>query len=80
MEAKDESFGFDFEAIYDQIELGKSFSYSFAGRNVAVEFKMLDDQKEAIIVFDPENENPIELQKDGWQAILNNFKHYAEIN
>ena len=80
MEAKDGSFGFDFEAIYDEIKTGQSFSYSFGDRKVTVEFKNLDNQTEIMVVFDPENENPIEMQKSGWQAILNNFKNYTETN
>lgn len=80
MEAKDGSFGFDFEAIYNALEMGKSFSYSFADRNVTIELISLDNQTELIIEFDPENENSIELQKGGWQSILNNFKHYTEAN
>ena len=80
MEAKDGSFGFDFEAIYEEIKTGESFSYSFGDRKATVEFKNLENQTEIMIVFDPENENPIEMQKGGWQAILNSFKNYTETN
>ena len=80
MEAKDGSFGFDFKAIYDEINMGQSFTYSFADRSVSVELKELGDKTEIIVAFDPENENPIELQKGGWQSILNNFKNYTETN
>ena len=80
MEAKDGSFGFDFEAIYEEIKTGESFSYSFGDRKATVEFKILENQTEIMIVFDPENENPIEMQKGGWQAILNSFKNYTETN
>ena len=80
MEAKDGSFGFDFEAIYDDVKLGKSFSYSFENRNVTVDFNDLENQTKLVVVFDAENENPIEMQKNGWQAILNNFKNYTETN
>lgn len=79
MEAKDGSFGFDFEAIYTQIESGKQFSYALAdNRKITVCFEPLDDKTNVIIVFDAENENPLEMQKAGWQAILNNFKSYSE--
>jgi len=78
MEARDGSFGFDFEAVYLDIDEGKSFSYGLGDRFVKVEFKDLDGQTEVEITFDPENENPIELQKNGWQSILNNFKNYTE--
>lgn len=78
MEAKDGSFGFDFEAIYDEIEVGESFTYTFGDRKATVEFKCAGNQTEITIVFDAEKENPIEMQKGGWQAILNNFKNYVE--
>ena len=80
MEARDGSSGFDFEAIYDEINPGQSFTYSFGDRKVTVEFKNLVNQTEVIIVFDPENENPIEMQRGGWQSILDNFKKYTETN
>lgn len=80
MEAKDGSFGFDFEAIYSEITEGKHFTYEFGGRTASVQFKHLDSQTEVVITFDPEHENPIELQQAGWQAILNNFKNYTENN
>ena len=78
MEAKDGSFGFDFEAIYTEIIEGKEFTYGFEGRTVHVLFETLENQTSLVISFDHENENDIELQKGGWQAILNNFKNYTE--
>jgi uncharacterized protein YndB with AHSA1/START domain len=80
MEAKDGSFGFDFEAIYSKIEEYKNFTYEFGGRVASVEFKDLGNQTEIFIIFDAENDNPAEIQKGGWQAILNNFKNYTETN
>ncbi len=80
MEARDGSFGFDFEAIYTSIVDGENFTYAFDDRIAEVRFKNINNQTEVIITFDPENENPIELQKGGWQAILNNFKNYTELN
>lgn len=80
MEAKDGSFGFDFEAVYTEIIEGKEFTYVFGGRTANVKLKNLINQTEIIITFDPESENSIEMQKDGWQAILNNFKAYTENN
>lgn len=80
MEAKDGSFGFYFEAIYSEIVVGKNFTYEFDGRIVTVQFKNIGNQTEVVVTFDPENENPIELQERGWQAILNNFKIYTERN
>lgn len=80
MEAKDGSIGFDFEAIYDEVNDGKSFTYTMSdGRTVSVNFEHSgDNQTRVIITFDAENENPADMQRDGWQAILNNFKKYTE--
>lgn len=80
MEAKDGSMGFDFKAIYTEISVGKSFTYGFGGREASVEFNDLDGQTEVVVTFDPEQENPLEMQREGWKAILNNFKEYAERN
>ncbi len=80
MEAKDGSFGFDFEAIYSNIIDGEQFTYGFGGRTVNVKFKPVANQTEVVVTFDAENENPIDMQKAGWQAILNNFKNYTETN
>mgnify|MGYP006055618111 CR=1 FL=1 len=78
MEAKDGSFGFDFEAVYNEITIGKHFTYEFGGRSATVTFKDANSKTEIIVSFDPEEENPIEMQKSGWQSILNNFKNYTE--
>jgi uncharacterized protein YndB with AHSA1/START domain len=80
MEAKDGSFGFDFDATYTEIKEGESFSYEFGGRYATVTFKQHQGQIELTITFDPETENSIDLQRQGWQAILNNFKKYTETN
>ena len=80
MEAKDGSFGFDFEAIYSEIIDMKQFTYEFGGRIATVMFNEINNQTEIIVTFDPENQNPIEMQKGGWQAILNSFKNYTEAN
>ncbi|MCE2963962.1 MAG: SRPBCC family protein [Chitinophagales bacterium] len=79
MEAKDGSFGFDFEATYNEIIVGESYTYMMPdNRVVNVLFNEQDNQTEVTIIFDPENENPVELQQQGWQAILDNFKRYVE--
>ena len=80
MEARDGSFGFDFEAIYTEINNQESFTYQFGDRLATIEFNNKNNQTEVIITFDPETVNSIELQKNGWQAILNNFKEYVESN
>ncbi|MEO6902800.1 MAG: SRPBCC family protein [Bacteroidia bacterium] len=81
MEAKDGSFGFDFEAIYEEVIVGEKFIYTLGdGRKVTVNFEPLDKTTKVIVSFDAETENPIAMQKNGWQAILNNFKKYSENN
>lgn len=78
MEAKDGSFGFDFEAVYNNIKERESFSYEFGGRIATVIFQNLNQQTLVTVTFDPEDENPIDMQQEGWQMILNNFKSYTE--
>jgi uncharacterized protein YndB with AHSA1/START domain len=80
MEAKDGSDGFDFIANYIEIDEGKQFSYGFDKRTVTIKINPVKDHTELVVVFDPETENPIDIQRNGWQAILNNFKNYVEIN
>lgn len=80
MEAKDGSFGFDFDAVYKEINNGENFTYEFGGRLATVDFKEIDVLTEVTVTFDPETENSIELQRNGWQAILDNFKKYVETN
>lgn len=78
MEAKDGSFGFDFEAIYTDVKEGEEFTYEFGGRLANVTFKKGAHGTDVTVLFDPEKENPVEMQKAGWQSILNNFKKYVE--
>ncbi|SMC35215.1 SRPBCC family protein [Cellulophaga tyrosinoxydans] len=80
MEAKDGSFGFDFEGTYTEIEKHKLISYVMDDdRKATTSFKALSDYKTKIVTtFEAEDTNPIQMQKDGWQAILNNFKKYTE--
>ncbi|MBX6379419.1 uncharacterized protein YndB with AHSA1/START domain [Thermoflavifilum aggregans] len=78
MEAKDGSFGFDFDAVYTEIHPGENFTYEFGGRFATVEFKEINGQTEVTVTFDPETKNPIDFQQKGWQAILDNFKKYTE--
>ena len=81
MEAKDDSFGFDFEGIYDEVLTYKKISYTLLDdRKVTISFSQTENGIEIKEVFEAENENSIELQKNGWQAILNNFKTYVENN
>ncbi|MEQ8241486.1 MAG: SRPBCC domain-containing protein, partial [Cyclobacteriaceae bacterium] len=61
MEAKDGSFGFDFEAIYKEINPLESFSYGFENRSIQVRFEEMGKKTKVMIEFDPESENPIEM-------------------
>lgn len=79
MEAKDGSFGFDFEGIYDQVELHKEITYTMAdGRKSTTLFTTQGGQTHIETTFDAETENDPEFQKQGWQAILDNFVKYVE--
>lgn len=79
MEAKDGSFGFDFEAVYDEVIDGKKITYTMGdGRQATTTFENLDGITKVTTVFDAENSNPIDMQQEGWLAILNNFKKYVE--
>ncbi|MBL0740605.1 SRPBCC family protein [Chryseolinea lacunae] len=81
MEAKDGSWGFDFEATYSEVTDQKSFTYVLGdGRVATVEFKPQGNGTNVIVTFDAETENSEEMQRGGWQAILDNFKKYAEAN
>ncbi len=78
MEAKDGSAGFDFEGIYDDVVPHEKIAYSFGDRKATVLFSKEGSDTKVTINFDPETENPIEMQRAGWQAILENFKTYVE--
>ncbi|MBL7683478.1 MAG: SRPBCC family protein [Flavipsychrobacter sp.] len=79
MEAKDGSFGFDFTGIYDEVITNKHIAYTMPdGRKVKIDFTDNGDSTGIQSVFDAETENPVDMQRDGWQAILNNFKQYTE--
>jgi len=81
MEAKDGSFGFDFGGIYDEVNPNKLIVYTLGdGRRVKVTFSPSENKTKIVETFEAENTNSIELQKGGWQAILDNFKKYAESN
>ena len=79
MEAKDGSYGFDFEAIYDEVIPEAKLAYTMTdGRQAETSFEDLGDKTRVSTTFDPDKENPADMQKMGWQAILDNFKRYAE--
>jgi uncharacterized protein YndB with AHSA1/START domain len=78
MEAKDGSFGFDFEGTYTNIIKHELIEYEFGGRNALITFERKDDGVLVSVDFDAETENPVEMQREGWQSILNNFKKHVE--
>lgn len=79
MEAKDGSVGFDFKGIYRDVAPPKYLAYTLEdGREVRTEFEQEDDSTQVVTYFQPENLHDQDFQKQGWQAILDNFKKYAE--
>jgi uncharacterized protein YndB with AHSA1/START domain len=78
MEAKDGSFGFDFAGTYTRIVPDELIEYSFGDRTGTVEFATGADGVTVRVTFDAESENPVEQQRQGWQAILNNFAKHVE--
>ncbi len=82
MEAKDGSFGFDFEAIYTNVAYLNEITYKMLDNRMATIIfqKETENVSNISISFDPETQNSLELQKNGWQAILDNFKVYCENN
>ena len=81
MEAKDGSFGFDFGGVYDQVKTSEQIDYTMGdGRKVKVIFTPMGNQTKITETFDAEKVNSMEMQKNGWQAILDNFKKYTENN
>jgi uncharacterized protein YndB with AHSA1/START domain len=81
MAAKDGSFSFDFEGVYEKVIPHQLIEYGMSdGRKVKVVFEQKGDAVHVLESFDAENINPVEMQQAGWQAILNNFKKHAEGN
>jgi uncharacterized protein YndB with AHSA1/START domain len=81
MEAKDGSFGFDFVGVYDDVIPLEYIAYTMEdGRKARITYTDNGNATDIAVVFDAENENPVEMQRGGWQAIMDNFKKYAESN
>jgi uncharacterized protein YndB with AHSA1/START domain len=79
MEAKDGSMGFDFAGIYSEVKAPEKLAYNLTdGRKVTVLFEPYENGVRITETFDPESVNPVEMQRDGWQAILDNFKKHVE--
>ena len=81
MEAKDGSMGFDFGGIYNVLRPNEYIEYTIGdGRKVKVDFTASGNTTKVVESFEAENTHPIEMQRGGWQAILDNFKKYTESN
>lgn len=81
MEAKDGSFGFDFYGVYDAVRPHEYIAYTLGdNRKVSITFTAQGNSTHISESFEAETQNPEEMQQAGWQAILNNFKNYAEAN
>jgi len=79
MEAKDGSFGFDLEAVFDIVEPEHRIAFTMPdGRSAETTFEAIGGGTRVSTVFDAETLNPVEMQRAGWQAILDNFKRHAE--
>jgi uncharacterized protein YndB with AHSA1/START domain len=79
MAAKDKSASFDFAGTYTAVKEHELIEYDMDdGRHVKVVFEETPEGVRVTETFDPENENPEEVQRNGWQAILENFKKYVE--
>ena len=81
MESRDGSKGFDFGGVYDEVKEHNRIAYTMGdGRKVEVDFETSGDETKVVETFDAENTHPVEMQRGGWQAILDNFKKYVEAN
>jgi uncharacterized protein YndB with AHSA1/START domain len=79
MEAKDGSMGFDFGGTYDAVEEHRLIAYTMGdGRRVSIRFGSDGNSTHVSETFDAEDQNPVEMQRAGWQAIMDNFKAYVE--
>ena len=81
MEAKDGSFGFDFAGVYDEVKTNELITYTLGDeRKVSIHFSSDGNTTKIVETFEAEEENPVEMQRGGWQAILDNFKNHVETN
>jgi len=79
MESKDGKYGFDFGGVYDAVEPYRRIAYTIDdGRAVHITMEPVDGGTYVVETFEAESENSVKLQRQGWQAILDNFKRYVE--
>ena len=80
MEAKDGSAGFDFAGTYTKVVENERIEYAFGDRDATVTFDEVPSGVRVRVSFEAEKENPADMQRDGWQAILDSFTRYVEAN
>jgi uncharacterized protein YndB with AHSA1/START domain len=81
MAAKDGSMSFDFGGVYTKVETNRALDYTIGdGRKVDITFTSQGNQTKVVERFEAESTHPVEMQRGGWQAILDNFKKYTEAN
>jgi uncharacterized protein YndB with AHSA1/START domain len=81
MAAKDGSFSFELVYTYTKVKTNEVIEYTMGdGRRVWINFTSQGNSVNIVETFEAEDQNPIEMQQGGWQAILNNFKKYVEQN
>ena len=78
MSAKDKSASFDFAGTYTEVKEHELIEYDFGDRHTKIEFKVVSEGVQVVETFDLEDENTEEMQRAGWQSILDNFKKYVE--
>jgi uncharacterized protein YndB with AHSA1/START domain len=79
MEAKDGSMGFDFAGVYENVVPNELIEYTIGdGRKVKITFSANGNETKVSETFEAEDQNPLEMQRSGWQSILDNFKKYTE--
>jgi uncharacterized protein YndB with AHSA1/START domain len=81
MEARDGSSGFDFGGVYTKVVVNTQIDYTMGdGRKVKITFSSDGKTTDVIETFEAESSNSLEMQRSGWQAIMDNFKKYTELN
>ena len=81
MAARDGSVSFDFNGVYTRVDPYKLIEYIMEdGRKATISFSGKGNETEITESFEAESTNPLEMQRGGWQSILNNFKNYTEAN
>jgi uncharacterized protein YndB with AHSA1/START domain len=78
MEARDGSFGFDFEGVYEEVDVPRAITLRLDdGRKARTTFVVEGEGTRVATTFDPESSNPAEMQRAGWQAILDSYAAYV---